>query len=164
MAVTTDILQSYRDPGGVMRRMLAQGPREDRAAAVLMLAAALIFVAGLAPARRAALLDPTVPLEALVAGRLMAAVFVMPLVAYAVAWASHLVARLMGGRGSAHGARLALFWALLAVSPLMLVQGLIAGLAGPGPALTLSGAVVFGAFLWIWFGGLRAAAFGGQPA
>jgi len=164
MAVTTDILRTYRDPGGVVARLLSAGRREDRALAILMLAAGLIFVAGLAPARRAAILDPAVPLDALIAGRLMASLFVLPLLAYAVAWLSHLAARAAGGRGSAYAARVALFWALLAVAPLMLLHGLLAGMAGPGAALTGFGALVFAAFLWIWLRGLAAAEFGGGAA
>ena len=81
---------------------------------------------------------------------LMGAVFLLPLILYAFAAASHVVARLAGGKGSWFNARMALFWALLAVSPLMLLNGLVAGFMGQGPALTVTGLVVAAGFLYLW--------------
>ncbi len=54
--------------------------------------------------------------------------------------------------------RLALFWALLAIAPAMLLAGLTAGLVGPGPALGVTRAVAGLGFLVIWGAGLRALA------
>ena len=54
--------------------------------------------------------------------------------------------------------RLALFWALLAVAPAMLLSGLTEGFAGPGAALTLTRVVAGLGFLVIWGAGLRALA------
>jgi hypothetical protein len=82
--------------------------------------------------------------------------FVAPLGLYAIAAFSHLVARLLGGQGTWYGARMALFWALLAAAPLWLLWGLVAGLIGPGPALSATGVVALGAFLAIWIAGLFA--------
>jgi hypothetical protein len=78
---------------------------------------------------------------------------------YLLAAASHLGARALGGTGSGYGARLALFWALLAVAPLMLLQGLVAGFLGAGTQLIAVSALVFAAFVLIWFAGLRVAEF-----
>ena len=69
---------------------------------------------------------------------------------YGLAALGHIVARAMGGQGSWYGARVALFWALATVSPLMLLQGLVGGMIGPGPGLWLVSAVVGVAFLWLW--------------
>lgn len=165
MAITKDILRSYRDPGGVVGRILKAGRREDMALFVLMLAALLIFIAQIPVARRAVILgeggtDQPDTLAGQLSPYLFGIVFLFPLIAYALAGLSHLVARAMGGRGDFYGARVALFWSLLAVAPLMLLQGVVAGLAGPGLALTALGALIFAAFLWIWIGGLRAAEFG----
>jgi hypothetical protein len=44
--------------------------------------------------------------------RLMALVFIAPLFFYLLAAISHGVARVLGGKGTGFGARLALFWAL----------------------------------------------------
>ncbi|MFN3641877.1 MAG: YIP1 family protein [Gemmobacter sp.] len=157
MSVTARILATWRDPRGVMRAHLAAGPREDRALAVLFGACLLIFVAQWPGLSRAAHLDPAVPLDARIGGALMGTVFLVPLLAYAVAAASHLAARAMGGRGSWFGARMALFWSLLAVSPLMLLQGLVAGFLGPGLAATLVGVAVLAGFLFLWLSALAEA-------
>jgi hypothetical protein len=153
------ILASYRDPRGVVERMLASAPREDRLLAILMGAAVLIFLAQWPAARRAAELDPSIPLQGRLSGAMMATMFILPLGAYALAGASHLVSRLAGGRGSGYDARLALFWALLCVAPLALVQGLVTGLAGSGGVSVFTGAVVFAVFLWVWLAGLWVAEF-----
>jgi hypothetical protein len=150
MALVADIVNLWRHPGPTMRAKLAAGPREDRALAVLMAACGLGFVAQWPRLARAAHLDPSVPLDARLGGALMGAVFLLPLVAYAVAAASHLAARALGGRGSFFGARLALFWALLAAAPLMLAAGLVGGLAGPAAVTRLVGVAVFAAFAYLW--------------
>ncbi len=160
MAVTTDILSSYRHPRTVLRRQLQGGEREDRALIYLMLACGLIFVGQWPALQRAAMADPSTPLQARIGGALMAWLFVAPLVLYAIAGLTHLLARLVGGRGTGFGARLALFWSLLAAAPLWLLYGLVAGLIGPGPALTLTGAVAFGAFIVLWLAALFEAEWG----
>lgn len=150
MSVTRDIVRGWRAPRQVMRERLQQGPREDRALAILMVACLLLFIAQWPGAARQAHLDPTVPLNARLAGALMATLFIAPLMFYALGAFSHLVARLLGGRGSFYGARLALFWSLLMVSPLVLLQGLVAGFIGAGVQASVTGAVVLAAFLFFW--------------
>lgn len=150
MAVSTDILESYRRPREVFRRKLAGGAHEGRALATLIGACLLIFVSQWPGLAREAHINPTIPLDARMSGALMGTLFLLPLMAYGLAAASHLAARAFGGTGSFFGARLALFWALLAVSPLMLLQGLVRGFIGPGPALTLVGLAVLVAFLMVW--------------
>ena len=157
MSITADIAESYRAPGRVVARKLAAGAREERVLAMLMGACALIFVAQWPALARAAHLDPSIPLDARIGGALMGVLFLWPLIAYAIAALSHLAARGLGGGGSWYGARLALFWALLAVSPLMLLQGLVAGLVGPGVVQSAVGLVVLAGFGWLWLGGLAAA-------
>ncbi|MBI1217420.1 MAG: YIP1 family protein [Rhodobacteraceae bacterium] len=156
MTVSADILESYAAPGRVMRRKLAEGPREDRALATLMAALGLIFLGQWPGLIRATRLDPAVPFDARVGGALMGLLFLAPLIAYGLAGLVRLVARMLGGQGTWFTARLALFWSLLAASPLMLVQGLVAGLIGPGPVLSGLGLIVLVAFLWLFGGALRA--------
>lgn len=163
MSVTTRILQTWRDPRGVMRAHLAAGPREDRALAVLFGACLMIFVAQWPALSRAAHLDPAVPLDARIGGALMGTVFLVPLFAYVLAAVSHLAARAMGGRGTWFGARMALFWSLLAVSPVMLLNGLVAGFIGTGTAATLVGFAVLLAFLYLWLSALAEAERGETP-
>lgn len=157
MTVAADIVALWRRPRAAFRAKLAQGPREDRALAVLMGACALFFVAQWPIHARAAHLDPAVPLDARIAGALMGAVFLLPLIAYGIAAVSRLAARARGGRISHAAARLALFWAMLATAPLMLAYGAVAGLIGPGAVASTLGLAVFLAFLWLWITLLRTA-------
>jgi len=157
MALTADLVASYRRPGAVLRRHLAAGAREDRALAILMLACFLIFVAQWPRLARSAVTDPERGFAALAAPEMFVWMVVAPLFFYGLAAASHLVARALGGQGSWFGARLALFWALFAAVPLWLLRGLVAGLVGPGPALEATGAIGLGIFALLWFSGLREA-------
>lgn len=154
MAITTDIVESYRRPRAVVRRRLDDVPNEGRALALLMGACLMIFISQWPGLARAAHLDPSVPLDARMGGALMATLFLLPPIAYALAALSHLAARAMGGQGTGYGARIALFWSLLAVSPLMLLQGLVRGFIGPGPALGATGIVVGLVFLALWINAL----------
>jgi hypothetical protein len=150
MTVSTDMLATWRRPRAVFRVKLDQGTRDDRALAILMAACVLLFVAQWPALSRAAHFDRAVPLDARMGGALMATVFILPLILYAVAALSHLAALAFGGKGSHYGARLALFWALLCTAPLMLFHGLIAGFIGQGPQLIGAGFIVAAAFLWLW--------------
>lgn len=150
MAVTLDIVESWRRPRVVMRRKLIEGLTEGRSLAMLMGACALIFVAQWPRLAREAHVDPSVPLEGRLGGTLFAMIFVAPLLFYAVAALSQGVARLAGGRGQGAAMRLALFWALLAVSPAMLFQGLLSGFLGPSPAVSVVGAGTLAGFVYIW--------------
>lgn len=150
MSVTQDILRAWRQPKAVIRSKLDAGVREDRALATLMGASAVIFISQWPNLSRAAFLDPSIPLEARMTGALMGTVFMLPLLAYIVGGLSHLIARMFGGKGSWYSARLALFWALLAVSPAMLLQGLVAGFIGPGTQLLVVGLLVAAIFFYIW--------------
>ena len=93
-------------------------------------------------------------LNPLLGSTLMAWVFIAPLALYALAAVLHIVARLVGGQGTFYAARLALFWALFASTPLLLLHGLVAGFIGPGPQLAMVGAVWFAVFLWFCGAGL----------
>lgn len=151
MSVTQDILRSYRAPRAVMRRQMAGGVHEGRAVAYLMIACFLIFIAQWPRLSREATLNPdSPPLEAQVMATFFAWVLAAPLLFFLIAALSHGLAKVLGGQGDWFGARLALFWTMLAVSPLMLLHGLVAGFIGPGPQLTIVGAVVALAFCIIW--------------
>ncbi len=154
MPIASDIVESYRSPRRVLRRRLGAGADEGRALALLFGACLLIFVSQWPGLARAAHLDPSVPLDARMGGALLATLFLLPPLAYGLAALSHLVARAIGGGGTGFGARMALFWSLLAVSPLMLLQGLVRGFLGEGPALTATGIVVALAFLCLWINAL----------
>ncbi|WP_375552563.1 YIP1 family protein [Rhodophyticola porphyridii] len=150
MAVTTDIVQSWRRPRRVIRRLLDMGRREDRALVYLILACLLIFVAQWPRLQREAILMPERPLDALIGAALFGWLFIAPLLFYAIGMLSHLVARMLGGKGTGYSARLALFWSLLATSPAFLFYGMVAGFIGPGPGQTMVGAGLLLAFVVIW--------------
>ncbi len=153
MSVTRDMMASYRSPRAVIGRLLAMGEREDRAFAILIAACGVIFVSRWpALAREAHMTDA--PLNPLLGANLFALMFVMPLLLMALAFVSHLVLRALGRKQSAYGARIALFWAMLATGPLFLLVGLVEGFIGPGPELSIVGALWCAAFLWIWISGL----------
>jgi len=90
----------------------------------------------------------------LMGASLMGLIFVAPLLFYLLAFVTYVIGRALGGQGSAFQHRLALFWSLLAASPLALLNGLVAGFVGPGAQLTAVGALWFAAFMWFWSSGL----------
>lgn len=168
MAVTTDILQTWRRPTEVFRRRLSDAT-EGGALAILLGACFLFFVAqwpalsrqahlGRIAAEQAGTPPEDVPgLQALIGINLFALLFMAPLIFYALAALSGLVLRLFRRRIDPLAARMALFWALLATAPLMLFQGLISGFIGAGTPLTVVGVLVLLAFLWLWTRLLREA-------
>lgn len=156
MAVTRNISATYRGPGRVVAGLLALGQREDRALAYLMAGCLVVFVAQMPKLAREAHLTGE-DLNMLMGATLLAWVFIAPLGFYCLAGISHLVAKIFRGQGTHYGARLALFWALLASSPLMLLNGLVAGFIGSGLELQVVGFLWFATFMWFWIGGLVAA-------
>jgi len=153
MPVTRDIAATYRGPGRVVQRLLGLGQREDRALIFLLAACAITFVAQWPYLARRAHLE-NVELNGLLAGSLMAWIVLAPLLMYVLAALSHAVARLIGGKGSFYAARVALFWAFLAASPLMLLHGLMRGFTGAGAQEQIIGLLWLGFFLWFWGAGL----------
>lgn len=160
MAVTDDIVATYRGPSAVMRRLLQGERHEARALTYLIVALVVIYIAQWPGLSRAAHFAPEVPLVQRMVAAFLAVLAMIPAF-YMLAAFGHLVARALGGRGNFFGARIALFWALLAVTPLMLLHGMVAGFIGPGVQATLVGVIVFAVFLWFWLSGLRASEFGG---
>lgn len=139
----------------MVRRLLAAGQREDRALAILMAGCVVTFVAQWPRLARQAHITGE-ELQMLMGSSLLALVMILPLILYSLSLLAHVVSRAFGGKGTAYGARLALFWAVLAASPILLLWGLVAGFIGEGPALTLTGAIWLALFAWFWVGGQRA--------
>ena len=156
MALTVDIVRTWRAPRAVIRGLLNQGRREDRAVAFVMIACFLIFVAQWPRLKR---IDagfelspwpPEVDFEGMRTYTFYALVVMLPLVMYGLAAVAHLIARVMGGQGSWYSARLSLFWALLSTTPLLLLHGLVRGFIGPGTQSILVGIVWAAVFGYIW--------------
>ena len=149
MSVTQNILRTYTAPRKVMQGILAAGQREDCAIAILAAAVILIFVAQLPRLSREAFVSGQ-PVDMLIGGALMGWVCIFPIFAYGLAALSHIVARVFGGKGSWYGARIALFWTLLATGPLWLLNGLVAGFLGDGLPLKITGGLLLLAFFGYW--------------
>lgn len=149
MSITTDLVATWTRPRAILRQHLARGQSEPFALSFLLVFLVLAFVGQWPIAAREAFLagepSATPRIIAVAYGVLLLIPF-----AYLIAALSHLMARALGGQGSWYGARVALFWALATVGPLFLLQGMVAGMIGTGPALTLVTVVVGVAFLWLW--------------
>lgn len=143
------MIGSWRHPRRVIRRHLDRAPSEPFAFSLLVVFLGLVFVAQWPRLSREATLPPEVPLQPALLATALALLAAIPLL-YGLAAVSHLVARAFGGTGSYHGARLALFLALLAVAPVMLLQGLTVGFLGQGPQALTLGIIAALAFVAIW--------------
>ncbi len=152
MSVTQDIVVTYWRPRKVIAKLLSMGTREDRALAILIAACTIIFIAQWPRLAREAHLTGQ-ELNPMLGGALMAWLFIAPLLAYTLAFITQIVARLLGGKQSPYGARLALFWAMLASSPINLLYGLVGGFIGAGVALNAVGIVWLGLISWFWIAG-----------
>lgn len=153
MSVVADMLASYRGPHKVVARHLAMGPREDRALAILMAGCVLLFVSSWPYNARLAHLEGR-ELGPLIGGALFGLLFIAPLAFYLMASVMALVLRFLGWKGGAFAARFALFWALFASSPLLLLHGVTKGYLGAGTEAQIVGFFWLTAFLWFWISGL----------
>jgi hypothetical protein len=156
MSLTHNILRSYRDPRAVVRGLALGDLREPQVMFFALLACGLIFVAQWPGLSRAATLDPSVTFEQRMGGALFGIMFLLPLVLYGLAALLHGGLRLGGVIVPGMLVRLALFWALLAVTPLMLLQGGLAAFLGSGVVSQGFGFVVAVAFLYILVKGISA--------
>jgi len=156
MAVTQDILRTWRHPRLVMRGLLADVPSEARALAFLIVGCILVFVSQWPRlAREAAGFElpagtEAPDLTAALTHALYAWVILAPLMFYAIAAVSHLIAKVVGGKGTFYTARVALFWSLLATAPMLLLYGLLAGFQGPVASTQLVGGIWLAGFVIIW--------------
>ncbi|WP_420863422.1 hypothetical protein [Algirhabdus cladophorae] len=156
MPVTTDIVQMYRRPRAVVQRLLSMGQREDRALAILMGACLVTFFAQLPRLARQNHIEGG-SLERAMTYEFLAWMMLWPLMFYGIAALARLIGKVIGGKGTWFSARITLFWALLAATPMMLLNGLVAGFIGASPALNLVGALWAIAFVTFWIVGWRAA-------
>ena len=158
MAVSSDIVRTWRGPRRVVRDLLAQGRREDRALVYLMAGLLIVFVARLPALQRDAILSGT-DFTRDASYAFFGLIIISPLLFYGLAEIGRLVAWVFGNAISSYSGRLALFWAWLAASPAALLYGLGAGFVGPEETATqIVGAIWLAAFFWFWIQGVREAA------
>ena len=148
MAVVNDIAANYLHPRRVFSTILTGKISEGRALAMLFAGCSVAFIGQWPRLARYAHFE-NIDVYPLLGGALMAWILIAPLLLYVIAYISHFVF-IFTKRGEPYGARLALFWAFLASSPLMLLNGLTAGFVGSGRALDMVGLIWCGVFLWFW--------------
>ena len=159
-----DIVQTYTRPRDVMARRMDGRPREDRALAILLGACALIYVAQWPRLAREAHFDPSIPIDARMAGALFIWIFILPLVFYALAALLQGCLRLLGARPGGYRVRMAVFWALLASTPVWLFAGLMLGFSGQGAGSNIVGTLAIGSFMLFAILGLVVATRSAQEA
>jgi len=131
-----------------MARLLRMGQREDRVLAMLMGGCIILFVSQWPyRARQAHLTGET--LTDYIQHDAVGLIFVLPLLAYGVAALLRLISRIFGAKADYYSARLAMFWALLASSPALVLAGMVKGFIGLGAANSIIGALWLLVFLWV---------------
>ena len=149
MSVTLDIVESWRRPRVVLRRLLGQDRSEPFALSLLVTGLILLFISRTPYLRREAMVMPDMPLAQLLLASALGMAATVPFW-YLLAALGHLVARALGGKGGYYQGRIALFWALVAASPALLTFGLVQGLTDPGTGTVAIGLVALAAFLLFW--------------
>lgn len=149
MALTADIMESWRRPRVVVRRLQARG-RSEAFVFTFLFVFMLLALTSLAPyLSREATLHPEAPLFQRIFAAALGMLMLIP-VFYLLAALGHLVARLMGGTGGYYDGRLALFWALTCTTPAMLLYGLARAFADGSAAIPILGGAVFLVFLVLY--------------
>lgn len=157
MALTSDIVATYRGPASVVRRFLGQGRNEVRGLLFVLIAGVLMFVASTPFQAREAQLDPDIPFVARLYWSAFLYILIMPILVYLFAGLIWVLARIARRQVTGYQIRFTLIWALLASTPVLLLMGLTAGFIGPGIQLQLVGFVWLAVFGWFWAAGLLAA-------
>lgn len=155
MAVTTEILRSYRAPRDVARRLFAVSAGDDRPDArgfIYLMLGCFIFFCGRFPGMLGAEMTApdAPPREALISITFFVMMTVWPLFFMVLAGVAHLLVKAFGGKGDFRRARLATGWTLLAISPLALLRGMTEAVSGPGPQLLVIDGLIALAFCVIW--------------
>lgn len=135
-----------------MQRRLDEHPGEERLLIFLVVAILLFFVARIPNLLANSTLQATEEISntAIFVTNLVASFFFAPLLFYGVASVSRIISKLFGGSGDGYSARLALFWALLVVSPVALLSTILQSVF---PVLWLATAlpvVMFLLFAFVW--------------
>lgn len=152
MSIAGEIIRAYKGPRASMQRRLDEHPGEERLLIFLVVAILLFFVARIPNLLVSANAQATEDISntAIFITNLVASFFFAPLLFYGVAAISRIISKIFGGTGNGYSARLALFWALLVVSPLALLSTILQSVI---PVLWLAIAlpiVMFLLFAFVW--------------
>lgn len=156
MAVSQDMMRTWRAPRAVMRQILGMGQREDRAIAYLMIACLLVFVGQWPRLARTAHLEGT-EFTQLAAYEFFGWLILWPLLFYFAAFLLHQILRLTGSALASWEVRTVIFWSLLAAVPMGLLYGLLNGFVGSSPGTQIVGAIWIAGFLLFTVQGIREA-------
>lgn len=154
MALTQDIIATYKGPGRVVSGFLAQGRNEVRALLFMLIAGVLMFVATAPFQAREAELNPDVPFLARMYWSAFFYIMILPILVYIFAIIIWGLTRIARRKITGYEVRFTLIWALLASTPVMLLMGLTAGFIGPSLQLQAVGFLWLGVFGWFWAAGL----------
>ena len=154
MALIADILESWRHPSRVIRRLAARGRSEPFALSFLLVFLLLAFTARAPSVAREVAANPNGALYPSLFGVALGTLALIP-VFYLFAALGHLVARLMGGKGGYYEGRLALFWALTCTTPAILLDGLLHAFGHGSPVLPLVDLLTFCVFIGLYATMLR---------
>lgn len=157
MALTQDILATYKGPGRVVSRFLEQGRNEVRALLFVLIAGVLMFIAVTPYQAREAQIDPDIPFEARLYWSAFFYILILPILIYVFALIVTGLAKIARRRITGYQIRFTLIWALLAATPVTLLTGLTAGFMGPGIQLQAIGVIWVAIFGWFWVSGLLSA-------
>jgi hypothetical protein len=149
MALTSDIVESWQRPRAVVRRLRRAGKSEPFVFTLLFVFLLLAFVANAPYQARQSALHPDQVLIPTLFATALGLLATIPFF-YLLAALGHLVARLMGGNGGYYDGRLALFWALTATTPAVLVYGLLRAFADGRGAMPIFGGLTFLVFLVLY--------------
>lgn len=148
-----EILASYGDLRGSIRRQIEFRPREATITAYIMFGCFAIFL-GFLPRLFATDLSSEQD-QSLAAGVIVwffIVMFFLPLGFYGLSALSHLIAKQRGGQGSYYNARVVFGWTVVVLTPLILLKAVIGSALMQGaptflPALNLGLLVIS---IWIW--------------
>lgn len=157
MGVLRNIFASYYSHGAVVATIERDGIREERLVAYLMGASLMTFAARvpLLVDQHAALTGDVPEFTTFAGSNFVASLIFAPLFMYLLAAISHLAFRGFWKNSSWARARLALFWALFALQPLVLFRGLVLYKVGGEDLLALTAYATGALFLYVWIGGMR---------
>lgn len=157
MALVADIARAWRRPGATFAEIRARPGMSDRVALGYLFMALVVMFAARLP-ELPALAGPERPLDGMVAALLVGFFILGPLLLYLLAGLAHLIARTLGGQGDGLSSRLALFWALMASSPAVLLAALLRqAFAGLPQVAEMASLASGGVFVWQWWMAMRTA-------
>jgi len=146
-------IQSYRTPIKAAWRLKADPPGETTLVFWAFLAAGLSFAARFPNVITSA--KTTDAPGAFIGMQFATSLLFGPLFLYFLAFCSHVIANFVGGKGSGTGARVALFWSVLLLMPLVVLNETVIYLDAAAPLRSAISLMLSVFFLLAWLNNLR---------